>query len=81
MQWLSFAASDNVQGISLSVDQYKALLKAVPAINAQLSAAGIQVGDNASEASEVEDKPQKRAKPKKEEKKANIEATSDEEEQ
>ncbi|KAJ9156451.1 hypothetical protein NKR23_g1365 [Pleurostoma richardsiae] len=62
------------KGISLSVDQYQSLLKAIPAINAELRKAGHNVDDlNADSAQEVVSKPAKKAK------KANIEATSDEE--
>jgi hypothetical protein len=72
-----------VQGISLNVDQYKALVKAIPGINAQLKEMGIDAGESADamdedEAEEVP-KPQKRIKARKAEK-ANIEATSDEDE-
>ncbi|PMD57021.1 PC4-domain-containing protein [Hyaloscypha bicolor E] len=69
------------KGISLSIDQYKALLKAIPAINAQLKDMGIVLGESADamdeDEPEEETKPQKRIKGKKTEK-ANIEATSDE---
>ncbi|KAE9378061.1 PC4-domain-containing protein [Stipitochalara longipes BDJ] len=71
------------KGISLSIDQYKALLQAIPAINAQLKEMGIALGETADEMDEDEpeddEKPQKRIKAKKTEK-ANIEATSDEDE-
>jgi len=71
------------KGISLNVDQYKALVKAIPSINAQLKEMGVDVGESADamDEDEVEEepKPQKRIKAKKAEK-ANIEATSDEDE-
>lgn len=64
------------KGISLSVDQYKAFLKAVPGINAVLRKEGHEVDDldpgDAGEELEV-------AKAKKASTKSNIEATSDEE--
>jgi len=69
------------KGISLTPDQYKALLKAIPRVNAQLAADGIRVdGSTAREdESEEETKPQRLIKAKKT-RKANIEATSDEDE-
>ena len=70
--------ADPVKGISLTVDQYKALLVAVPHINASLQEKGIDIsGEAPDDKGEKETKP-KISKPKKE--KANIEATSDEEE-
>jgi hypothetical protein len=63
------------------VDQYKALLQAIPAINAQLKDMGIALDESADamdeDESEKDEKPPKRIKAKKTEK-ANIEATSDE---
>jgi len=63
------------------MDQYKALLQAIPAINAQLKEMGIALGESADamdeDEPEEEEKPKKRVKAKKTEK-ANIEATSDE---
>jgi len=69
------------KGISLTVDQYKAFLKAIPEINAHLSELGIKFDAFADveDESEKEEKPQRRIKAKKAEK-ANIEATSDEDE-
>lgn len=70
------------KGITLSVPQYEALLKAIPTLNAQLKGKGFDVGASAQavdEESAGELKPRKRIKSKKAEK-ANIEATSDEEE-
>ncbi|KAF4470660.1 rna polymerase ii transcriptional coactivator [Fusarium albosuccineum] len=69
------------KGISLSIEQYNLLLKAIPAINATLRKDGhnIEYAEDVSEAA-----PAPAAKPKKEKKKpskANIEATSDEEEE
>lgn len=65
------------QGISLSVEQYTALLKVVPAINAALKEKGFVVDDldDAVEEEPVVAKSKKNtAKPKK----SNIDATSDE---
>ena len=71
-----------MQGISLSIDHYKALLKAIPEINAGLKDQGIDISPDAiddDDGEEVE-KPQRKAKAKAKQSKANIEATSDEEE-
>ncbi|CZT02763.1 uncharacterized protein RAG0_09782 [Rhynchosporium agropyri] len=69
------------KGISLTVDQYKILLEIIPKVNTHLKGMGIDVA--ASEVpdgeSEEERVPKKRVKPTKQEK-ANIEATSDEDE-
>ena len=64
----------------MTIDQYKALLKAIPEINAVLKRGGIDVGESAlpDDDGEENPKPQKKAKGKKE--KSNIEETSDEEE-
>jgi len=70
------------KGISLTVDQYKALVETLPSLTAHLESQGIKIGDSAEdddEEMEEEAKPQKKVKAKKE--KANIEATSDEEEE
>ncbi|KAL5321803.1 hypothetical protein ACEPPN_009766 [Leptodophora sp. 'Broadleaf-Isolate-01'] len=73
------------QGISLTVDQYKALLEVLPKLNKHLKGMNIDVSASAvsdeepEEESEEEAKPKKRVKAKKQEK-ANIEATSDEDE-
>jgi hypothetical protein len=56
------------------VEQYKALLKSVPAINAELAAKGHDIPDIASSSAVAPESARK-----KEKKKANIEATSDEE--
>ncbi|PBP25084.1 ssDNA-binding transcriptional regulator [Diplocarpon rosae] len=76
------AADASSQGISLSIDQYKALLKSIPELNAYIKTMGIDVSDSAvsEEESEEQAKPKKRTKAKKQEK-ANIEATSDEDEE
>jgi len=65
----------------LTIDQYKALLEAIPEVNAQLGEMGIPIGGSADaeEESEEEAKPRRRIKAKKAEK-SNIDATSDEEE-
>ncbi|TVY89089.1 putative RNA polymerase II transcriptional coactivator [Lachnellula willkommii] len=71
------------KGISLSVDQYKAFVKAIPSINASLRSQGIEIqGSEEVEEDESEEvKPKRKTKAKaKEEEKSNIEATSDEEE-
>lgn len=71
-----------VQGISLTVDQYKALVKAIPEISASLKASGIAVDESTAmdEDDEVADeKPKKRKAAAKKDKKANIDETSDEE--
>ncbi len=70
-----------LQGISLSVDQYQALLKAIPAINAQLREAGIAADDPESAGPSEEGKLKPKLKAQhtaKSAKKSNIEATSDE---
>lgn len=66
------------QGISLTIDQYKALLKSIPEINAALKSGGTDIG-NPSLLDDDEEAPklQRKAKAKKE----NIEATSDEDEE
>ncbi|KAH0426496.1 hypothetical protein CcaCcLH18_10306 [Colletotrichum camelliae] len=69
------------KGISLSIPQYEALLKAVPAINAKLRAMGHDVGGAAEDAAPDAEESSKPASKDKKSKssKANIEATSDEE--
>ncbi|KUJ15711.1 uncharacterized protein LY89DRAFT_670257 [Mollisia scopiformis] len=74
------------KGISLTVDQYKALLEALPSVTAHLESQSIQIGPSAVDEDDEmveETKPQKKIKAKKEKPKAksNIEATSDEEEE
>ncbi|KAL2129362.1 hypothetical protein VTI74DRAFT_7899 [Chaetomium olivicolor] len=68
------------KGISLSLDQYKALLNVIPHLNEELRTQGHEVDDPAaagtSDALVTTEKP---AKPKP--KKSNIDATSDEEEE
>ncbi|CAG8972495.1 hypothetical protein HYALB_00001186 [Hymenoscyphus albidus] len=70
------------KGISLTVDQYKAFLKAIPEINASLKAAGVAVEESTAmdEDEPVKDEKPAKRKTKKDAKKANIEETSDEEE-
>lgn len=66
----------HTQGISLSVEQYAALLKAVPGINAALRELGHEVDDMDVDA---DDAPVEKKKPRdRSQAKANIEATSDE---
>ena len=65
------------KGISLSIEQYNALLKAVPGINAALGKLGHQVGDLDENAAKPPATTPKERKPKPP--KANIDATSDEE--
>ena len=62
----------------MTIDQYKAFLKAIPEINASLGKMGVNVGGSnvMDDESEEEAKPQKRVKAKEE--KSNIEATSEE---
>ncbi|KAG9244432.1 putative RNA polymerase II transcriptional coactivator [Calycina marina] len=68
------------KGISLTIDQYKTLLKSIPEINKSLAAQGIRV-DEADDEEDSEPPKKAVAKLKKESKaKANIESTSDEEE-
>lgn len=72
------------QGISLSVEQYQALLGLVPSINDQLRKNGVVLDDDAVEhggLDEVVKASKKSKKSKAETKKANIEATSDEDEE
>jgi hypothetical protein len=64
------------QGISLSIEQYAALLKAIPSINSALRDLGHDLNDPDGN---VADGPAVSKKPKKEKpSKANIEATSEE---
>ena len=70
------------QGISLSIEQYQALLQAIPEINAVLLEKGYTVGNgdvNMAPAPPAAKKPSSGVKDKS--RKANIEATSDEEEE
>lgn len=62
----------------MSIEQYKALVKAIPEINASLKKVGIEVGKTEAMDQE-EEKPKKRVA-KKKDTKSNIEETSDEEE-
>ncbi|GAB1313856.1 hypothetical protein MFIFM68171_04066 [Madurella fahalii] len=67
------------KGISLPLDQYKALLKIIPELNEQLRSQGHAVDDPPSAGSSgVQVQNEKPAKPKKP-KKSNIEETSEEE--
>jgi hypothetical protein len=65
----------------LTIDQYKALVEAIPAINTSLKSGGTDIGESAVlEDDESEDAPKpKKIKGKKE--KSNIEETSDEEDE
>lgn len=63
----------------MPIDQYKALLKAIPEINASLKRGGIDVREVPEDEDEDEPKPKKKVKVKKE--KSNIEETSDEEDE
>lgn len=67
------------KGISLSVAQYTALLKAAPAINATLQQLGQAVEDVAGLAGAVVEPAKPAKKEKNKQSKANIDATSDEE--
>lgn len=69
----------------MTIEQYQLLLKAIPEINADLKAQGIDVSgedkaDVDDDPMEEDEEPRKRVKAKKDTK-ANIEATSDEEEE
>ncbi|KAF7560470.1 hypothetical protein G7046_g3662 [Stylonectria norvegica] len=71
----------DVQGISLSIEQYTALLKAVPGINAALRELGQAVSDpEESNQLAVVTKPDASKKEKSKPSRSNIEATSDEDE-
>lgn len=73
----------------MTIDQYKALVKAIPAINASLGEEGIDINDSGEEMDEggdegdeedEKDEKKSRRKIKSKREKANIEETSDEEE-
>ncbi|RDL37473.1 SsDNA-binding transcriptional regulator [Venustampulla echinocandica] len=71
------------KGISLTIEQYKALLQVIPDINASLKSMGVEVEASTAmeeDHSEVEALPRTRVKPKKETK-SNIDATSDEDDE
>ncbi|EKD13785.1 uncharacterized protein L3040_005597 [Drepanopeziza brunnea f. sp. 'multigermtubi'] len=70
------------KGVSLNIEQYKALLKSIPELNAHLKTMGVDVSDSEipENGPEENSKLQKRVRAKKQEK-ANIEATSDEDEE
>lgn len=68
------------QGISLSVEQYQALLKNVPGINAALRELGQSIEDSEETTSTALVPTKKSRKEKNKSDKANIEATSDEDE-
>ncbi|PVH80720.1 PC4-domain-containing protein [Cadophora sp. DSE1049] len=69
------------KGLSLTIDQYKNLLNAIPNINKHLKGLGIDVSASAiSDEESEEEVPKKRVKAKKEAK-ANIEATSEEDDE
>jgi hypothetical protein len=69
------------KGISLTVDQYKAFLQAIPQITATLKSSGIDF-DEMESVEEVNDEQENRQQKRaaKKESRANIEETSDEEE-
>jgi ribosomal protein L12E/L44/L45/RPP1/RPP2 len=74
-------ALTTVQGISLSLDQYKALLRVIPELNEELRSQGHAVETPAAAGSgSVQMKAEKSAKTKKP-KKSNIEETSEEEDE
>lgn len=68
----------------LNIEQYQALIGAVPAITKELGKHGVKVAggdaaeDDAEEEEEEEEKPAKSKKKASKSKKANIDATSDE---
>ncbi|WZH43664.1 transcriptional Coactivator p15-domain-containing protein [Fusarium acuminatum] len=69
------------KGISLSIEQYNALLKAIPRINATLRAKGLVVeGDEAEELETALEPVSKAKKERKRSPKSNIDVTSEEEE-
>lgn len=69
-----------MQGISLSLEQYTTLLKAIPGINAQLR----ELGQLADTSDDVDDDAKNAPEPSKKNRvkpeKSNIDATSDEDE-
>lgn len=69
-----------LQGISLTIEQYAALLKSVPGINTALKELGHAVDADGVDAPKVGAKPKEKMERTKKSSKANIEATSDEEE-
>lgn len=67
----------------LTLDQYNALLAAIPAVNAELISQGHEITEMApsnSKSSAPEQSTKSSSKDEKQKKKSNIEATSDEEE-
>jgi len=72
------------KGISLTVDQYKNLLKVLPKLNQDLRAKGVAIGDVEDTADDSDDAPvattskASKAEKSSKAKKANIEETSDE---
>ncbi|KAI0024179.1 PC4-domain-containing protein [Xylariomycetidae sp. FL0641] len=66
------------KGIMLNLDQYNALLLAMPAVNSELEAQGHELPDLSAAPSTSEKKDKGDKKKTKMEKKANIEATSEE---
>lgn len=68
-----------LQGISLSVEQYKAVADLVPSINDELRKSGVNIDGEEVDADEADEKTAKSTRSSKSvSKKANIEATSDE---
>ncbi|KAK4669162.1 uncharacterized protein QC763_200560 [Podospora pseudopauciseta] len=67
------------KGISLSIDQYKAFLKAIPQLNEELRSQGVEVDDVPAGVGGSSRKPATKTESKKA-KKSNIEVTSEEEE-
>lgn len=66
------------KGISLSLEQYTALVKAIPGINAHLRSIG-QLADTSDDLDDAEEKVEKKTKRERVEK-SNIDVTSDEDE-
>lgn len=67
----------------LSMDQYKALASLIPSINEELRKKGVKVDGKEVESDDSDEQaaePAKKSKDKRVSKKANIEATSDEDE-
>merc|ERR1712093_225341 len=69
------------KGLSLTIDQYKNLLNAIPTINRHLKGLGIDVSASAASDEESEGEVPKRRIKARKEAKANIEATSEEDDE
>jgi len=76
------SANLGLQGISLTLEQYNDLLRAIPGISAALRKAGHQVDDLDADAvpPAPKDTAERKSKPKPKAQRSNIEQTSDEDE-